>query len=207
MVVFAGLLGPSAVGGFQIAFNLVGIVFMCALGASTAASVRVAQAIGRRDPGSVARAGWVAVGLLAAVDVAAGGVFLGLPEALAGLYSEDPGVLAAAVPAIAIAGLVLAADGAQATLIGALRGTGDVWVPSGLFLLAFWGVMVPLGYLLGVRQDGGPAGLMTAVLAGCLVATVLLGLRFRRIGERLAAVAAPVEPLAPVAVATPSQVP
>jgi MATE family multidrug resistance protein len=74
----------------------------------------------------------------------------------------------------------------QGVLMGALRGAGDVWPATALYCIAFWGVMVPAGYLLGVVLGGGAPGLVVAMFLGTLCASVLLGLRFRRMCRRLA---------------------
>ena len=56
MMLFAGWLGEIVVAAFQIAFSLIALPFMVALGFSTAASVFVAQAHGRTNATDVARA-------------------------------------------------------------------------------------------------------------------------------------------------------
>ncbi|MBM3752409.1 MAG: MATE family efflux transporter, partial [Acidobacteria bacterium] len=53
-----GALGPVAIGGHQIALNLASITYMIPLGISSAAAVRVGQAVGRKDGGGARRAGW-----------------------------------------------------------------------------------------------------------------------------------------------------
>ncbi len=187
MVLLAGLLGPGQVAGYQIAMNLLALVFMCAVGFATAASVRVGQAIGRRDRAAVRTAGWTAVGTAGVVQAACAAGFALAPGVLAAVYSDDPAVTAVAIPTIAVGALALLPDGMQGVVIGALRGTGDVWPATGLYLLAFWGVMVPAGYLLGVGLGLGAPGLMGGVLAGTVSAALLLSLRFQLISARLPA--------------------
>ena len=46
-------------------------------------------------------------------------------------------------------------------------------------IASFWGVMVPLGWYLGLYLDGGPVELMWAVGVACIVAIALLFSRFR----------------------------
>ena len=164
--------------------NLITLVFMCALGFTTAASVRVGNAVGRGDQPGVARAGWVAVGLAAVVLMGFVALFAGVPDLLARVYTGDAAVLAVAVPTIAIAALVLLGDGLQAVLMGCLRGAADVWAPVAIYIFAFWGLQVPLAYTLAVVQEGGAPTLMLGVLAGVTTAAVLLGLRFRTVARR-----------------------
>ena len=72
----------------------------------------------------------------------------------------------------------------QAVLTGALRGMADVWPATAIFLIAFWLIMVPLGYWLSVVQNGGAAGLVQGILAGCVTAAALLSWRFQRRSKR-----------------------
>ncbi|MCH7555231.1 MAG: MATE family efflux transporter [Proteobacteria bacterium] len=185
MTLFAGLLGAAQIAGYQIAMNLLALGFMCALGFSTAASVGVGNAIGRRDQPAVRTAGWVSVGLAAPILAAVGMIYALGAEGLAGFYSSDPDVTAIAVPALLVTALILIPDGAQGVLAGALRGAADVWPATILYVIAFWGVMVPLGYYLGVVLRGGAAGLMTAVLIGTICAALMLGLRFHLVSKRV----------------------
>lgn len=177
MLVFAGWLGPMTLAAFQVGFNLIGLPFMCALGFSTAASVRVAQALGRGDAAGARRAGWTATTLGALVTGAIGILYVLFPTVFAELYLDEADVLMLASPIVMVAGLVLLPDACQAVLTGALRGHSDVWPPAALFIIAFWGIMVPTGYWLGVKTYGA-TGLMSAIGIGCLVAAGLLAARF-----------------------------
>ncbi|MFQ5958181.1 MAG: MATE family efflux transporter [Alphaproteobacteria bacterium] len=187
MTLFAGLLGPTQVAAYQVAMSLVAVVFMCAIGFATAASVRVGNAVGRRDQGGVRLAGWVALGLAASVLAAFGIVFRSVPDALVGVYTSEPAVIAVAIPTVLVAGLILVFDGAQAVLMGALRGIADVWPATALYFICFWLVMVPAGYLLGVARAGGAPALMVAVGVGCAAAVVSLALRFHVVSRRAVA--------------------
>ena len=178
MTLFAGLLGSLQVAAYQIAMTLVALVFMCALGFSTAASVRVANAVGRKDPQGLQLAGWIAVSLVVLMLGVFSGIFYSTPEWLASIYSDDPAVTAVAIAAIAAAALVLVPDGVQAVLMGALRGAADVWLPTLLYLVAFWLVMIPLGYVLGVVYGGGAPVLLMVVSGACVIAACLLAARF-----------------------------
>jgi MATE family multidrug resistance protein len=187
MIVFAGWLGPVQVSTFQIAINLVALAFMAAVGFGSAASVRVGNAVGRGDAAEVRVAGWVAVGMAVVTMGLFAVLFYSFPAVLAGLYATDAAVIAVTVPTLTIAAAVLVADGTHGATIGALRATADVWPATALYLISFWLVMVPAGYVLGVRFEGGAPGLMLAVGAGAAFAAVLLPWRFRVVSRRAVA--------------------
>ncbi len=184
MTLFAGLLGAAQIAGYQIAMNLLALGFMFALGFATVASVRVGNAVGRRDQPGVRAAGWVSVGLAAPILAAVGMIYAVAADGFAAIYTSDADVTAIAVPAVLLTALILVPDGIQGVLSGALRGAADVWPATLLYVIAFWCIMVPLGYYLGVTQHGGATGLMTAVLVGVIVATAMLGLRFHLVSGR-----------------------
>lgn len=184
LTLFAGLLGPVQVSGYLVAMNLVATVFMGAIGFATAASVRVGNAVGRGDPHGTRVAGWTAVGATAVFMIVLGIVFFAIPEALSAIYASDARIIAVAVPALVVAAFVLLPDGGQAVLMGALRGTADVWPATGLYLLSFWMVMVPCGYYLGIMRGGGAPALMQAIIIGAALASLLLGWRFHVVSRR-----------------------
>ena len=58
MTLFAGLLGAAEVGGYSIPMNLLALAFMGGIGLSTAASVRVGNAVGRGAGPGGSRSAW-----------------------------------------------------------------------------------------------------------------------------------------------------
>jgi MATE family multidrug resistance protein len=184
LTLFAGLLGPVQVSGYLIAMNLVATVFMGAIGFATAASVRVGNAVGRQDAHGTRAAGWVAVASASVIMVCLGLAFLVFPEVLSAIYASDARITAVAVPTLLVAAFALLPDGVQAVLMGALRGTADVWPATVLYLVSFWFVMVPCGYYLAVQQDGGAPALMQAIIIGTALASLLLGWRFHTVSRR-----------------------
>lgn len=184
LTILAGLLGTVQLAGYQIAFNLIGLIFMCAIGTAAASTIRVGNAVGRASGKDIRRAGWAGVLIIFGVMLAFAGIFLGLGDPLAHIYSDDPTVLPMATTLIGIGGLVLVFDGAQAVLMGALRGLADVWIPPVLQFLAWWGVAVPMAYGLAFALGVGVNGLMWAFLTGAIVSSTLLSLRFHVVARR-----------------------
>lgn len=183
LTLFAGLLGAVEVSGYLITMNLVATVFMAAIGFATAASVRVANAVGRQDAHGARAAGWVAVGSAGAIMVFLGIIFFTIPDLLSAIYASDTRITAVAVPTLLVAAFVLLPDGVQAVLMGALRGSADVWPATALYFISFWLVMVPCGYYLGITRGGGAPALMQAILIGCVLASLLLGWRFHAVSK------------------------
>src|SRR5215475_10614663 len=82
-------LGPVPLASHQIALNTVSLTFMVPLGVSSAAAVRVGQALGRKDPLGARDAGGTAI-VIGAVFMACCGVgLLILPRWIARMYTPD----------------------------------------------------------------------------------------------------------------------
>jgi MATE family multidrug resistance protein len=124
---------------------------MGAVGIGTATAVRVGHAVGRGDRRDMAYAGWTGLATALAYAGTLALVVALLPAPLARLFTEDAAVLAIAVPTLLVASISLVPDSAQGVLMGALRGAGDVWVPTVMHLCSFAVVMVPAAVLLALR--------------------------------------------------------
>ncbi len=184
LTIVSGYLGAAAVATFQVVMQFMGFAFMGAVGVSTATAVEVGRAVGRGDGAGLRRAGWSGLAVIALYMGVVSVFVLFSADWLAGLLSGDPAVVALAAPALTLVAIMLIPDGAQGVLMGALRGTGDAWVPTVLHLFAFLGVMVPGARLLAIEAGFGVPGLIGGTFLGVSVATVVLALRFRVVTRR-----------------------
>ncbi len=144
-----GLLGAPTLAAHEVALSLSAIAFQVPFAIGTAASMRVGQAVGRRDAAAVARAGWTAFGLGLVFAVVSAAAMLAFATPMARLYlpTATPEVMALAVQFLFIAALFQLADGVQAIGFGVLRGLDDTRVPVLFNLLGFWLLGLPLGYV------------------------------------------------------------
>jgi len=181
----AGSFGKVAASAHGIAINIASVTFMVPLGIAMATTVRVGNAVGRRDAPGVAWSGIAGCTLAFSVQiVAAIGLFL-FPEAIAGLYTDDQAVLSVAVSLVGLAAVFQLSDGVQALFHGALRGLEDVKVPAAITVVAYWGVGMSVGLWLGKHLEQGPTGLWKGLIAGLSVAGALLCARFVQQARRL----------------------
>ena len=170
----ASVLGPVPLSGHEIALNCISFTFMVPLGISAAASVRVGQAVGRRDAAGARAAGWAAILLGACFMVVVSVLFVTTPYLLAGVFTTSQAVIAATVPLLYIAAIFQFCDGLQVTAIGALRGAGNTH--SGLIthLCSYWLLGMPVGlYLCFTRHMGAP-GLWLGLCASLVVSGITL---------------------------------
>ena len=177
--VLIGRLGEAELSGHQVAISLASISFMVPLGFAGAATTRVGNAIGRRDPAGARRSALVCLGLGAGVMIAFGLVFFSLPHLLARLFSDVPGVIISAAALIPIAGLFQVADGLQVAAAGVLRGAADTRFPAGVALVGYWVIGMPAGAWLTFNRGLGPSGVWWGLTFGLVFVAIFLAFRVR----------------------------
>ncbi|MFV3128450.1 MATE family efflux transporter [Niveispirillum sp. KHB5.9] len=175
---FAGWLGAAAMGAYTIALYLTALPFMCALGLASATSVRVGNAFGAGDRRETRFAGWTGLGVAAAGLSVVGVFLLSFSGFIAGQFSHDPAVVALAAPLLVIAAWLLVADGGQVVMAHALRARNDTWVPTVLHFFSYYGVMIPVAWLLAFKAGYGVTGLYGGIFIASFVSVTFLTTRF-----------------------------
>lgn len=165
----AGRIAPLAAAANQVVLNIAGFIFMIPFGLASAAAVRVGQAVGRRDPSGMRRAGWTALGIASAVMVSSAMLFFTIPERLIRIYSSDPSVIELGVVLLFICSVFQLFDGLQTVTTGALRGLGDTRTPMLMNLVGHWAIGLPIGYALCFSYGWGVAGLWTGLSIGLIL--------------------------------------
>jgi len=185
--VLIGRLNATALASHQIVLTTVSTTFMMPLGISSAAAVRVGQAIGRGDLPGAARAGWTALGLGALMMSAAALMLILVPHGIARLFTPDASIIGAAVVLLRICAFFQLFDGFQVVATGALRGVGDTRTPMLCHFTGYWIIGLPVGALLCFHYSLGAPGLWIGLSVGLiLIGIVLLGF-WRRAVHRLTA--------------------
>ncbi len=185
LVFMAGLIGTAALAAHQTTMTVMSLVYMNAVGIGGAASIRVGNAVGRRSPVDLKRAGWSAIALGGLFSGVCGIVMVLMPESIARAVVDDPSAVAIATTTLHLAGYFVAFDAMMGVSMGALRGLGDVWAPLYLQSAAFWFVAVPVAWGFGFHLEMGAVGLFFGMGAGIAASNVLLLPRFAAASQRL----------------------
>jgi multidrug resistance protein, MATE family len=173
--VFAGRLTPVALAAHQIALNCAAVSFMVPLGTASAAAVAVGQAMGRREPETARRSGFVAIGLASLFMLCSALAFISFPAPILRVYTTDAGVLAIGTGLLALAACFQLFDGIQTVATGALRGLGETRTPMLVNLCGYWIIGLPIGYALCFQYRYGVYGLWCGLtLALIIIARILL---------------------------------
>ncbi|MFT7041217.1 MAG: MATE family multidrug resistance protein, partial [Paracoccaceae bacterium] len=174
----AGWVGPGALAAYTIAHSTEALVFMTALGLATAAGVQVGMHMGAGRTHEAAFAGWTGLAAAMGMTGVIGVVIVTFPQAAAGVFTDDPAVIARVSSALIIVAISLVFDSGQAVMGQCVRALGDTWVGALIFFVAFFGVMAPLGWALALMTDLAERGLFLATAAGCITAVALTAWRF-----------------------------
>jgi MATE family multidrug resistance protein len=105
-------------------------------------------------------------------------MFVSIPAVLARAFTDDPAVIAAAVPLLMIAALFQLSDGAQAIGAGALRGLGDTRATLIGNLIGHYAIGLGISLGLGFGAGMGAPGLWLGLSAGLTVTALYLLARF-----------------------------
>lgn len=119
---YAGLLGATSLAAFGAAVRLEYLLYPLNFGLGAAVLAMVGSNIGARQFSRAARIAWTAVGLSACVMASVSVLAIGVPDVWMGLFSNDPDMLAAATPYLAIVGLAYPFVAAN-TLMSAFQST------------------------------------------------------------------------------------
>ncbi|ABV92500.1 MATE efflux family protein [Dinoroseobacter shibae DFL 12 = DSM 16493] len=178
-----GAIGTLHLAAHGIALQMVAITFMVHVGLSQAATVRAGRALGLGDAAALKRGGAVAIALSAGFSLCTVVVFVTMPEVLIGAFLSPDEPARAEILGIGIALLFMAAlfqfaDGAQIMALGLLRGVQDTRVPMVIAALAYWGVGLPVGFVLGFYTPLAGVGIWAGLVVGLALAAMLLMWRF-----------------------------
>jgi MATE family multidrug resistance protein len=180
-------LGAVPLASHQIALNTVSFTYMVPLGISSAAAVRVGQALGRKDRAGAGDAGGTAIFLGGAFMACASLALLIFPRWIARLFTPDEIVIRSTVGLLAAGAAFQLFDGIQTVATGALRGVGDTRTPMFCHFLAYWVIGLPLGAWLCFQRGWGAAGLWSGLSLALILIGIVLWLVWRRAVQRLSA--------------------
>ncbi|WOQ15141.1 MATE family efflux transporter [Aeromonas media] len=182
--------GAETVASHQIALNFSSLVFMLPLSIGVGVTIRVGHSIGEGQPEQARVA--ARTGLMLGMAVAAGTAALTvlLREPIAGIYTDDLQVITLAATLLFFAAIYQISDSVQVVAAAALRGYKDTQAIFYITIVAYWGMGLPTGMILGLTDwvvpRMGPQGFWVGFIVGLTGAALMLGARLRFIYGRFA---------------------
>lgn len=184
IALFLAPLGPVVVAGHQIALNVVSLVFMVPLSLGMALTLRISFLVGARAPDTARLLSRSSLILSLGIALFFASILWFGNGLIAQLYTSESGVQDVTTHLLLFAALFQIADVTQVTCISALRGYKDTRVPMFIMLFSFWGIGLPLGWILTftdwIVPMMGAAGFWVGLTTGLVSAGVMLGTRLFR---------------------------
>ena len=160
-----------------VAIGYVSLTYMAATGIAAAGGIRVGVGVGERSRLAIFKAGTTALIM--------GFIFMGICAIVLlffnvefASYVKDEQVIILAAELIIWGGFFQLFDGVQAVSLGILRGMQDVNVPTVITIFAYWGVGLPISYILGFHYDMKHIGIWIGLTLALFASASLLSWRF-----------------------------
>lgn len=184
--IMMGWIAIDTLAAHGIAIQIASITFMAHLGLSQAATVRVGNALGRKDRAGLVTGGQSALILSVIFACATMALFLLLPEPLIRAFLDPtdprlPAIVAIGAVLLALAAVFQLVDGAQVMALGLLRGFEDTKIPMIIAGLSYWAVGIPASYFLAFPLGFGATGIWSGLCIGFLCAAVFMLLRYQKL--------------------------
>lgn len=176
-VVMMGWISIEHKAAHQVAIGFVSLTYMAATGIATAGGIRVGAGVGERNRTAIFRAGTAAL-LMGVGFMGVCGILMLTFNDFFASYVKDEGVILLAAQLIIWGGVFQLFDGVQAVSLGILRGVQDVNVPTLITIFAYWGVGLPLCYVLGFVYDLKHIGIWIGLTLSLFASASLLSWRF-----------------------------
>lgn len=181
IALFIARMGAEVVAAHQVALNISSYLYMLPYSLSAALTIRVGFHLGARRMVAFRHAVFSGF-ILATLGALVTAVFIFVfASDIASLYTNDVAVSSLAASLLLFAAIYQLPDSIQTICAGILRGCKDTRAAMVIVTLAYWGVSLPLGWLLGIHEFAGlapgPAGFWISLICGLTLAAVLLLLR------------------------------
>lgn len=201
--------GASVVAGHQATLSFTSMTFMVPLSLSMAITIRAGHAIGQGESERARFICYAGIALTLSLALVSSSAMILLPDHIASIYSDNATVLQITASLLILAGIFQFSDALQVSANGGLRAYKDTRWPFVIIMISYWGVGIPLGYLLGATDypslwanqldwhwlhsainytsgdtHFGPSGFWFAMVVGLTIAAVLLNIRLYKVSRR-----------------------
>ena len=179
MKIVAGF-GANAIAAYTIAIRIVVFTFLPAWGLSNAAATLVGQNLGARQADraascvkAVAKYNFI---FLTFISI----IFILAAELLIGVFTDNAQVIAIGASCLRWLSVGYGLFAIGLVITQAFNGAGDTRTPSGINLIAFWIIQLPVAYAFAHYFEFGPHGVFAAVFIGESVMGILAIIMFKR---------------------------
>lgn len=184
LTLITGSLGSQLLAANQITMQYMGTLMSVIFSIAQAITVRMGHLLGAGDIASAERASYVGVGFSAVFMLIIGIFYLTVPNALISIDfdihdSANFELIQIATQLLAISAIFQLFEAMRIAFFGALRALKDTRFTLFISIISFWGIALPVGYLLATRFKMGGPGLWWGMVLGASFSVLLLLWRFK----------------------------
>ena len=172
--------GSGAIAAYTIGLRMLEFVWLPSWGLGNAAATLVGQNLGAGNAERAEKSAWLSARYNIVFMTIIGVITLVAAPGIAGFFSNDPEVVQYTVYCLRILGIGCPMYAVGMIVTQALNGAGDTFTPTGLNIVCFWIVQVPLAYWLATETFGNPNGVFVSIVISESLLTVLSIIVFRR---------------------------
>ena len=173
--------GTEIMAAHQAAMSFTTVAYTVPLSVSMTLTIIIGYELGAGRFADACRYRFMGWGLSVFFSLCVASFLVFFRTELASLYTRESAMGEIIASFLLYAIFMQLADGIDAPLQGILRGYKDVRVTFLLAVLSYWGIGLPLGWVLAHYTSAGPYGYWTGLIAGLLVGALLLFGRLRHI--------------------------
>jgi MATE family multidrug resistance protein len=182
-------LGAVEVAAHQVALNFSTMVFMLPLSLGMVMTIRTSHLLGQGLGHACLSSGNTGLKVNLCLSLTSLILMFLLNQQIPLMYSGDTDVTGLAARLLLLAGLFQIPDGQQVALAGILRGHRDGTAVMVITLIAYWGIGLPAGCILGLRGIAaipplGATGFWIGLVIGLSMSALGLGWRLRQVRRR-----------------------
>ena len=168
----------------QIALQYMGTLMSVIFSIAQAITVRMGHLLGASDTRAAKHAGIAGMWISALLMMITAICYWLFPTALISIDFDihipgNAGLIKDATQFLAVAAVFQIVESVRIALFGALRGLKETRFPLLVSIISFWGIALPIGYILATRWHLGGPGLWWGMVLGASFSIVLLWYRFK----------------------------
>ncbi|MCX7117752.1 MAG: MATE family efflux transporter [Legionellales bacterium] len=190
LTLLMGRMGSAFLAANQIALQYMSTLMSVIFSIAQAITVRMGHLLGAGEVRSAERVAYLGISMSVFIMLLAAIAYWGFPTFLITLdldvkTGRHPEIISLAKQFLAIAAVFQLIECSRISLFGALRGLKDTHFTLYLSILSFWGLSLPIGYLLATRLHLGGGGLWWGMVIGSTLCMPILLWRFKTQISRL----------------------
>lgn len=159
---FVAIVGDAALAARVYILNISMFCFMFTMAISQGTQILVARYVGAKMYDETLKRGLKTLRIAFLVSLVISFIIAFTGESLIGMFTEDPLIIAVAIPVLWAIVFIEPGRAFNMVLMGSLKSVGDVRFPVVIGIISMWGLAVVLSYVFGIHLGLGLLGVWLA---------------------------------------------